>query len=107
MVFNNNTFFSQKIGVGNGLRERSQLPLGIGILLVVISFVNSCGFIEALSILEETPELECDDAIGPLTAPPQMVDFSLRRRHQSGRGFHHQMLNYSSRKASLPRLANV
>ena len=75
-----------------GLPEMSLLPLGIGILLV-----NLGGFIETLGILEETPELEPDDEIGPLTAPPQTVDFSLTRRHQSGKGFHHhQMLNYSS-----------
>jgi len=35
------------------------------------------GFIERPGILEETPELEREDAIGPLTAPPQTVDFSL------------------------------
>lgn len=67
-----------------GLPEISLLPLGIGILLV-----NLGAFIETLGILEETPELESEDAIGQLTAPPQTVDFSLTRRHQSGSGFHY------------------
>ena len=64
----------------------------------MIGFVNLGGFIETLGILGETPELEPEDVIAPLTAPPQMVDFSLMRRHQSGRGLRHQMLNYSSTK---------
>ena len=52
-------------------------------LVGVIGFVNSGGFIEMLSILEETPELGREDAIGSLTAPLQTIDFSLTRRHQS------------------------
>jgi len=56
-----------------GLPEISLLPLSIGILLVVISFVSSGGwiyYIETLGILEETHELEREDAIGLFTAPP-------------------------------------
>jgi len=45
-----------------------------------------------LGIVEATFELEREDAIRPLTTPlPLRRLISPTRRHQSGRGFHHQM----------------
>ena len=69
MVFNNNTLFSQKIGLRNGVAREITAPSRYQNLVGVMGFVNSGGFIETPDILEETSELECEDAIGPLTAP--------------------------------------
>jgi len=68
--FNNDTFFSQKIGLWNGVARRITAPSRYRNVVDLIGFVNSCGVIETPGILEETPELEREDAIGPLTAPP-------------------------------------
>ena len=102
--FNNNTFFSRKIGLWNAIARKITAPSWYRNIVGMLGFVNAGGFIETPGILEETPELECEDAIGPLSAPPQMVDSSPTRRHQSGRGVHHQILNHWSTKDLTSRI---
>jgi len=70
LVFNNDTFFSRKIGLWNGVSRKIAAPSRYQNLVGVIGFVNSGGFIETPGILEENPELEREYAIGQLSGPP-------------------------------------